>query len=277
MDKRITTLSIFCIAALLTSGCIDENSEEDETGFAGRYAGYLNDELVIFVEDNLGGKRVVPTAQAEFNREDYSVEGYRVSVTEETSFIYAETEEETSMASSNLRALFGYPLEVEIGEDFSAEVQENQADYFQTNPEILPLYEAEEIRLLPLEMEDFTHFVSTFYLSANGMTSEDEGYLVILTNGSNEITEEFQRNQEIYDDALDKYRSEDVHISTGNNESFTWRLGEESLSLQEIMEEFNLPEEYMENAVYLVFSTEEFLTVEEEWQGVINYFEENIS
>lgn len=269
--KAVTKIFIFGLLLLITA-CGGET--EEESMLSGRAMGMYEEKLIVFTEDNVGGDRIVPVARVNFDRDGYEAEAYKVIFTENTRIITEETGKENSYKPEQLAYLYGYPLQVKTSEEFESETGIRN-EYIQTTQEDLPEYEAEEVRLLPADIEDFSHFVSTFYLSANGMTDEEEGYLILLTDGDEEVTKEFHMQQEQYDSQLEAYRTEDRHISTANNLGLTWGDYSEPVRMNEVLEHFQLPEEYLQEPTFLIFDVNGFLAAEENWESVLAYFEEN--
>ncbi|MDG5786275.1 hypothetical protein QA612_02150 [Evansella sp. AB-P1] len=264
MTKRLLLVSLVYFFLI---GC--ETTNEDEYDFNGRSLGisHMENLVTVFVEDNFMGTEIGPFDQQSFNRDTYEVEAYRVLLTEDTRIILDETEEEIDMIiredealeltryNDNIVSLFtgnGREISIKVEEPFSNETSSNRNDYILYDHQLLPIYTAEEVRIYPLQFQDFLyrfrHFGNQYTL------------IGIFESGS---SDEQQFNM-YYNDYLKEINDSGSGIQPIH--FFTFDSG--------YFETFNPPEEYIHYPLFLILSdssVEHFY----EWEKAIKFLEDN--
>lgn len=272
--KKIVSLLI--LVTLILLGCSKEN-ENDAYEIEGlsitSYYGW--DLLTIFVEDNYGGYELMQDYYYDYNSkidfDHYWVEAYRVKITEDTKIIDETSGKELKFKFTNgffemmednieLYGLFysmGRSVAVKVEEKFEKKILDNRKGYILNHHEFLPLYTAKEIRILPLTYQDFLYNFSYFNKYA---------LIVVLDNYNND--------ENSFHEKYDKYWEELQFI---NNELYRnnpeWFISFTALE-KDYFNKYPVPVEKDEYPFFLIFNEENELTVLDDWESVIDYFED---
>ncbi|MDQ0256797.1 hypothetical protein J2S74_004219 [Evansella vedderi] len=268
MKGKGLSIILFFIIVL---GCTPDDQDTVKNIIEGKNIGasYSMNLLTIFVEDNVAGDNLIRVNPIRFDASEYEVEAYKIIVTKETKIILDETGEEISFTDSNLASKRVNSVEVKVEEDFTREVSHNRHNYITFDRGFLPIYRAKEIRILPNPVENFLYFMTTFIPYPH-----EDGYAVFLAGDPNSEEVQFfdfyQANQ-----ALNTFQTSSRRISLINSNQYMIHSNDlgRGATLQYLIDEFELPEEYSAQHLYFVFNHGGLVTHTTDWEEVLQYFQ----
>ncbi|WP_147804523.1 hypothetical protein [Alkalicoccus halolimnae] len=246
------------VVIFLLPGCGGQEAEtlEKEYDISGKNLGSLSQENVItvFVEDSEGGEEIKMIDVNGLDRRTYEVEAYQLLLTERTRVISNEGEKEVNLGDSGLEMNTTASIQVKTEEEFTREISSRRDNYILYDRDFLPVYHAEEIRVEPLDMDHFHHFVLSTLPPGYG-----SGYLILfVADRGSEEAKKFMKREEMSDE-IKNYKESDRRIWV------TFFPAEE-------MELFGQSEEFTEYPYYLIYNDEQFLAKEQQWEQVLEYF-----
>ncbi|MBU9710552.1 hypothetical protein [Evansella tamaricis] len=257
---KLKLWSIFIISLLVQSGC----SSNNEHIIHGRSLGVFHSQPLfsVFVEDNIGGGSLqnISYGNNDFDVRDYEVEAYNIEITENTKFILDETGEELAFDLNDLSLFYSdarlrstmewlssAPISVKIEGDFTQTVSKNRRDYITYSRELLPIYQASEVRLYPLSVDEFIYSNLSRYGHQSIVVVFDD-----YTNTGEEMWEDHDR------------------LWTEINEVTGW---EQSINLYILelsyFQMFNVPESFTDYPVYYIFDENGIILDTDNWEDVL--------
>lgn len=187
---------IITLFTILLTGCGDKE-EDIVTGLS--IGGMMNNSFTLFVQDNLGGDRLVggpfnfPIIE-ELDEGEYEVEAYKIQVKHDTLFINEDTGEENYWTDIQdevdwLFLGFGQKVRVHTVEEFEPIISSNRP-FIGWETALLPAFTAEKVYLQNPSLNDILTIYSPLH---------EGNYQIMLVNSS---------TTDIYVQDLDNYHEE---------------------------------------------------------------------